>query len=107
MDVKRAIDDSIDNSQPLEPNPPRSEVLFHMFFAKLEEDFDRLPQVEGGFGSSTTSRRRIWIVYHKSEEDLDRLLQVGGGFGLSPTSRRSTGQHPSKGSRPRRLLGLH
>jgi hypothetical protein len=40
---------------------------------------DRLLQVGGGFGSSTTSRRRIWIVYHKPEEDLDRLLQVGGG----------------------------
>jgi hypothetical protein len=47
-----------------------------------------LRQVRGGFGSSTTSRRRIWIVYDKSEEDLDRLQQVGGGFGSSTTSRR-------------------
>jgi hypothetical protein len=41
---------------------------------------DRLRQVGGGFGSSTTSQRRIWIIYDKSEEDLDRLLQVGGGL---------------------------
>jgi hypothetical protein len=25
---------------------------------------------------STTSRKRIWVIYYKSEEDLDRLLQV-------------------------------
>jgi hypothetical protein len=47
-----------------------------------------LPRVGGGFGSSMTSQRRIWIIYDKSEEDLDRLLQVGGGFGLSMISRR-------------------
>jgi hypothetical protein len=39
---------------------------------------DHLPQVGGGFGSSTTSWRRIWIVYHKSKEDLDCLLQAEG-----------------------------
>jgi hypothetical protein len=39
----------------------------------------RLPQVGGGFGSFTTSRKRIWIVYHKLEEDLDRLSQDRGG----------------------------
>jgi hypothetical protein len=88
-----------------------------MFFPKLEKDLDHLPQVGGAFGSSTTSRRRIWIVYDKSEEDLDHLRQVGGGFGSSTTSRRRIGssttsrrrtsQHPSKGSYPRRLLGPH
>jgi hypothetical protein len=66
-----------------------------------------LPQVGEGFGSSTTSRRSIWMVYDKSEENLDRLLQVGGGFGLSTSSRRSTNQHLSNGSHPRRLLELH
>jgi hypothetical protein len=43
MDVNRAIDDSIDNLEPDEPNPPRSEVLYHKFFAKSEDDLDRLP----------------------------------------------------------------
>jgi hypothetical protein len=76
MDVNRGIDDSIDNSEPLEPNPPRSEVLYH----KSEEDLDSLRQVRGGFGSSTTSQKRIWIAYYKSEEDLDRLLQVKEGL---------------------------
>jgi hypothetical protein len=33
--------------------------------------------------SSTTSRRRIWIVYDKSKENLDRLQQVEGEFGWS------------------------
>jgi hypothetical protein len=84
MDVNHAIDESIDNPEPLEPNPPRSEVLYH----KSEEDLDHLRQVGGGFGSSITSRRRIWIVYDKSDEDLDRLPQVRGGFGSSMTSRR-------------------
>jgi hypothetical protein len=65
MEINRAIDDSIDDSEPLEPNPPRSELHYY----KSEEDLDRLRQVRGGFGSSTTSRRRIWIVYYKSEED--------------------------------------
>jgi hypothetical protein len=78
MDVNRVIDDSIDNPEPLEPSPPRSKVLYHKFFTKSKENLDHLPQVRDGFGSSTTSRRRIWIVYYKSEEDLDRLLQVGG-----------------------------
>jgi hypothetical protein len=44
---------------------------------------DHLPlQVGGGLGSSTTtSRRRTWIVYHyKSEEDLDHPPQVRGGL---------------------------
>jgi hypothetical protein len=107
------INRTIDNSEPLEPNPPRSELLYY----KSEEDldqlrqvgggFDRLLQVGGGFGSTTECRRRIWIVYDKSEEDWDRLLQVGGGFGSSATSRRRTSQHPSKGSHLPRLLGLH
>jgi hypothetical protein len=63
--------------------------------------------VGGGFGWSTTSWRRIWMVYHKLEEDLDHLLQVRGGFGSSTTSRRRTSRHPSKGSRLRWLLRLH
>jgi hypothetical protein len=71
MEINRAIDDS----EPLELNPPRSELLYY----KSEEDLDRLLQVGGGFGSSTTSWRRIWIAYYKSEEDLDRLLQIGEG----------------------------
>jgi hypothetical protein len=62
--------------EPLKPNPPRSEVLYH----KSEKDLDRLQQVEGAFGSSTTSRRRIWIAYYKLEVDLDHLLQVGEGL---------------------------
>jgi hypothetical protein len=86
MDINRAIDDSIDNLEPLEPNLPRSEVLYHKFFAKSKADLDRLRQVE---------------------EDLDHLLQVGGVFGSSTTSQRRTSQHPLKGSRPRRLLRLH
>jgi hypothetical protein len=65
MDVNRAIDDLIDNSKPLKSSPPRPEVLYH----KSEEDLDRLRQVGEGFGSPTTSRRRIWIVYYKSEKD--------------------------------------
>jgi hypothetical protein len=73
MDVNYAIDDLINNLEPLEPSLPRSEVLYHKPFSESEEDLNRLPQVRGGFGSSTTSRRRTWIVYHKSEEDLDRL----------------------------------
>jgi hypothetical protein len=88
MDINHAIDDSIDDPKPLEPNPPWSEVLTYKFFTKSEEDLDCLPQVRGGFESSMTSRRRIWIAYYKSEEDLDRLLQVGGGFGSPTTSRR-------------------
>jgi hypothetical protein len=35
----------------------------------LEEDLDRLRQIGGGFGSSVTSRSRIWIIYYKLEED--------------------------------------
>jgi hypothetical protein len=65
----------MDDSEPLETNPPRSEVLYH----KSEKDLDCLRQVERAFGWSTTSRMRIWIAYCKSEEDLDRLLQVGEG----------------------------
>jgi hypothetical protein len=61
MEINRAIDDS----EPLKPNCPRSELLYH----KLEEDLDHLRQVGGEFGSPTTSRRRIWIVYYKSEKD--------------------------------------
>jgi hypothetical protein len=49
-------------------------------YYKLEEDLDRLRNVGEGFGSSTTSRRRIGIAYYKSEEDSDRLLQVGEGL---------------------------
>jgi hypothetical protein len=49
-------------------------------YYKSEEDLDRLQQVGGGFGSTTTSRRRIWIIYYKSDEDLDHLLQVGEGL---------------------------
>jgi hypothetical protein len=82
MDVNHAINDLIDNSEPLEPNPPRLEALYH----KSKEDLNCLRQVGGRFGSSTTSRRRIWIIYDKLEEDLDRLRQVGGGFGSSTTS---------------------
>jgi hypothetical protein len=80
MDINRAIDDSIDYLEPLEPSLPRSEVLYHKSFFESEEDLDHLPQVGGGFGSSTISRRRIWIVYHKSKEDLDCLPQVRGGL---------------------------
>jgi hypothetical protein len=54
MEINCAITDSIADSEPLETNPPRSEVLY-------------------------TTRRRIWIAYYKSEEDLDHLLQVGEG----------------------------
>jgi hypothetical protein len=72
MDVNRAIDDLIDNLKPLELSLPLSDVLYHKSFSKLEEDLDRLPQVERGFGSSTTSRRRIRIIYHKLEEDYHR-----------------------------------
>jgi hypothetical protein len=75
VEINRAIDDSIDDLEPLEPNPPRSEVLYH----KSEKDLDHLQQVEGAFGWSTSRRRRIWIIYYKSEEGLDRLLQVGEG----------------------------
>jgi hypothetical protein len=107
MDVNCAIDDLIDNLEPLELNPPRLEVLHHKFFAKLKEDLECLSQVEGGFGSSMRSWRRIWIVYYKSKEYLDRLLQVGGIFGSSTTSQRRTSQHPSKGSHPGRLLRFH
>jgi hypothetical protein len=66
-----------------------------------------LLQVGGGFGSSMTSRRKIWIAYDKSEEDMERLLQVGGGYGSLPTNQRRTSQHPLKGSRSPQLLGLH
>jgi hypothetical protein len=66
MEINRVIDD-------LEPSPPWLKVLYH----KLEKDLDHLRQVEGAFGWSTTSQRRIWIAYYKSEEDLDCLLQVG------------------------------
>jgi hypothetical protein len=45
MEINRAIDDS----EPLEPNPPGSELLHD----KPEQDV---------------------IVYYKSEENLDRLL---------------------------------
>jgi hypothetical protein len=68
MEVNRTIDNLIDNPEPFEPNPPRSEVVYHILL------------VGGEFGSSTTSRRRIWIVYHESEEDLDNLPQVRGGL---------------------------
>jgi hypothetical protein len=65
MDVNRAIDNLINNLEPLELSLPQPEVL---------------PT------SPSMSWRRIWIIYNKSEEDLDRLPQVGGGFGLSTTS---------------------
>jgi hypothetical protein len=74
MDVNCAIDDLIDNLEPLKPNSPRLAILYH----KLGDDLDRLLQVRGGFGSSTTSWRMIWIVYYKSELDLHHLPQVGG-----------------------------
>jgi hypothetical protein len=73
MDVNHAIDDLIDNLEPLEPSLPRSEVLYHKSFYESKEDLDRLPQVGGGCW-------RIWIIYHKSEEDSDPLPQVGGGL---------------------------
>jgi hypothetical protein len=75
MEINCAIDDSIDNSESLEMNPPWPEVLYH----KSKKDVDRLRQVKGAFGWSTTSRRSIWIAYCKSEENLDRLLQIGEG----------------------------
>jgi hypothetical protein len=56
-----------------------------------------LPQLKGGFGSPTTSWRRIWIVYDKLEEDLDRLLQAGG----------EVASIHQRAPRPRRLLWLH
>jgi hypothetical protein len=48
MDVNRTINDFIDNLEPLEPNPPRSEVLYNKSLSESEKD---------------------WIVYYKSEED--------------------------------------
>jgi hypothetical protein len=38
-----------------------------------------LNRIPLGRSSSTTSWRRIWIVYYKLEEDLDHLLQIGEG----------------------------
>jgi hypothetical protein len=38
MDINGAIDDLIDNREPLEPNPPRLEVLYY----NSKEDLDRL-----------------------------------------------------------------
>jgi hypothetical protein len=70
-----------------------------------------------GRRSSTTSRRRIWIVYDKSKEHLDGLRQVGGEFGLPTASRRriwiiyfnSEKDQPASTEwfHPRQLLGLH
>jgi hypothetical protein len=48
MDVKRAIDDFIDNLEPLKLSPPLFEVRYHKSFSESEED---------------------WIVYYKSEVD--------------------------------------
>jgi hypothetical protein len=96
MEINRAIDDSINNSEPLKPNPLRSEVLYQ----EPEEDLDRLQQVGGGFGSSMTSRRRIWIIYDQSEEDLDHLLQVGEGL-ANIHQRTAVLLHPP------RLIGPH
>jgi hypothetical protein len=66
MDINCAIDDLIDNPEPLELNPSRSKVVYHKLYAKSEEDLDHLPQVGGVFGSSMTSWRRIWIINYKS-----------------------------------------
>jgi hypothetical protein len=48
MDVNRAIDDFINNLEPLEPSLPRSEVPYHKPLFESEEDLDRLLQVRGG-----------------------------------------------------------
>jgi hypothetical protein len=49
MEINRAINDSIDDSEPPQTESPSVEVP--------------LLQVRGGFGSSTTSWRRILIAY--------------------------------------------
>jgi hypothetical protein len=38
MDVNRAIDDLIDNLEPLERCVPRSEVLYHKSFSESSEE---------------------------------------------------------------------
>jgi hypothetical protein len=47
-----------------------------------------LNQIPLGRRSSTTSQRRIWIIYNKSKEHLDGLRQDGGEFGSFITSQR-------------------
>jgi hypothetical protein len=93
MEINRAIDDSIDDSEPLDRSPPRSGLLYY----KSEEDLDRLRQVGGGLGLPITSRMRIGIAYFKLEEASDRLLQVGEG--LANIHRKAPVPPP--------LLGLH
>jgi hypothetical protein len=72
MDVNRAIDDFIDNLEPLEPSLPRSEVLYHKSLSESEEDLDCLLQVGGG--EATVYRRApIFDDYSGSDDDASPL----------------------------------
>jgi hypothetical protein len=51
MDANRAINNLVDNLEPLETSLPRFEVLHHKSFSKSEEDLDCLPQVGGGLAT--------------------------------------------------------
>jgi hypothetical protein len=61
MDVNRAIDNFIDNLEPLDLSPSRSEVLYYKSPSKSEEDLDCLLQVGGGLA----------IIYRRDPVSVD------------------------------------
>jgi hypothetical protein len=95
MDVNRAIDDFIDNLEPLESSPPRSEVLYHKSISELEENLDRLLQVGGGLA---TVYRRAPVSVDYSNFNDDALPLSSGHQGLRASSTWSGGLGYRKGT---------
>jgi hypothetical protein len=79
MDVNRAINDFIDNLEPLEPSLPRSKVSYHNSLSESEEDLDHLLQVGGGL--ATVYRRAIVSVdYSDFNDDASPLSSSHQGL---------------------------
>jgi hypothetical protein len=95
MDVNRAIDNLIDNLEPLESSLPRSEVLYHKFFSELEEDLDHLPQVGGGLA---TVHQRALVSADYSDFIDDSSPLSNGHQGLRAPSAWSGGPGHGKGT---------
>jgi hypothetical protein len=97
MEVNRAIDDSINNLETLEPSLPRSEVLYHKSFSESEEDLDRLPQVGGGL--ATVHRRApVFADYSDFINDAPPLSNGHQGLRAPPTWSGGPGHRKGKES---------
>jgi hypothetical protein len=79
MDVNRAIDDFIDNLEPLEPSPPRSEVPYHKSLSESEEDLDRPLQVRGGL-ANVYRRAPVSVDYSDFNDDASPLSSCHQGL---------------------------